>query len=366
LDTETAAITSTTVLPRASRRATSVRDRETSDSPPRIALFLRWARLTDLVVALTALIGAFLITNVGRMPDGFGDFLAMRLTVKNVVMLLAFAAAWRLVCTGAGLYRWEVVKHPRSEARRVLLAAIAGSSAALVFPTISVTGAFRLTTVAVSLAATVAAMLLARAALRNLVDTEADERHAFLIVGIGPRGRELGRRLASSSSARVVGYVDLAEPPAGPDAPGPYLGNLPDLERILLAHTVDEVYVALPMRSRYGEIESALQACERTGVPVKWLADVFESSRGHDRVEASANGRVVSISGEQAHGLLVVKRLIDVVGSTIGLIVLTPVVAVAAVAIKATKLLNLLIGDHREPPCQGALDLVHLLADREF
>src|SRR5919106_728235 len=128
--------------------------------PPRMALFLRWARLCDMTVALTALIGAFLITNVGRMPGGFGEFLALRLTVKNVVLLLAFAAAWRLVCAVAGLYRWEIVKHRRTEAVRVLLAATVGSSAALVFPAISVTGAFRLTTVVVSLAATVVAMLL--------------------------------------------------------------------------------------------------------------------------------------------------------------------------------------------------------------
>jgi exopolysaccharide biosynthesis polyprenyl glycosylphosphotransferase len=98
---------------------------------------------------------------------------------------------------------------------------------------------------------------------------------------------------------------------------------------------VDEVYVALPMRSRYAEIEAALQICERTGVPVKWLSDVFESARGR-RFEMTANGDVVSITDEHDHGRLMMKRLIDVIGAAVGLVVLTPVIAAAALAIKAT------------------------------
>src|SRR5262245_10110837 len=192
--------------------------------PPRVALFLRWARWSDMSVALAALVGAFLLTNVGRMPHGFGGFLAVRLTVKNLVLLIAFAGAWRMVCTLAGLYRWEVVQYRRREAARVLIAAMVGSSAALVFPVISVTGAFRVTTVLVSLAATAAAMLLARSGLRMLIDLEADERHAFLIVGTGPRGLTLGRELAGSSAARLLGYVDVEGPPAPAEVEGRYLG----------------------------------------------------------------------------------------------------------------------------------------------
>jgi FlaA1/EpsC-like NDP-sugar epimerase len=300
-----------------------------------VALFLRWARMSDMTVALTALVGAFLITNLGRMPDGFREFLALRLTVKNVVLLMAFAAAWRLVCTLAGLYRWEIVKHRRLEASRVLVAATVGSTVALVFPAISATGAFRLTTVLVSLAVAGVAMLLARSGLRGLIDLDADERHAFLIVGTGPRGLALGRQLAASSSARLLGYVDSGGQSSPSEVQAQYLGDLPDLERILLANMVDQVYVALPMRSQYAEIETALQVCERTGVPVKWLSDVFESTRGR-QFEMSANGGVVSITDEHDHGRLMVKRLIDVIGATIGLVVLAPVIAAAAVAIKAT------------------------------
>ena len=302
---------------------------------PRVALFLQWVRWTDMLVALGALLGAFLLTNVGRMPGGLGDFLALRLTVKNLLLLLGFAVAWRAVCALAGLYRWEVVRDRRRELLRVLAAASVGSAAALVFPAISVTGAFRHTTVVVALLVAATAMVLARAILRSVIDLDAEERYALLVVGTGPRGLTLGRRLAAASSARLLGYVD-ADGPATPEAAERYLGNLDRLEHILLANAVDEVYVALPMRSHYAEIESTLAVCERTGVPAKWLADVFDSARGRRRLEVSGHGDVISISAERAHGLLIVKRVIDLVGAAVGLVLVSPVLLVAAVAIKLT------------------------------
>jgi len=302
-------------------------------TPPRVALFLRWAGWTDMTVALSALVGAFLLTNVGRMPHGLAGFLALRLTVKNLVLLIAFAGAWRLICALVGLYRWEAVRNRRTEAVRVLVAAMVGSAAAMVFPAISVTGAFSGITVLVSLTATTAAMVLARSALRMIIDVEADERHAFLIVGTGPRGLALGQEL-TGSSARLLGYVDVGGSSTVVEAQR-YLGDLQDLERILLAHSVDQVYVALPMRSRYAEIEAAVQICERAGVPVQWRSDAFESTRGRP-VEVYANGSMVGVANGQGQRLLVLKRLIDVLGAAVGLVVLSPVLAVAALAIKAT------------------------------
>jgi exopolysaccharide biosynthesis polyprenyl glycosylphosphotransferase len=301
---------------------------------PREAHFIRWARVSDMSVGVLALIGAFVVTNVGRMPNGLGDFLALRLTVKNLLLLLAFALVWRLICTLAGLYQWERVRVQWHEGVRIILAAAVGNAFAVVFPAISLTGAFRFSTVFVSLAATIAAMLVVRGSLRTLIDPEAGERHHLLIVGTGPRGLALGRELTGVSRAQVVGYVDLGSPPDQPEMRDRYLGDLKDLETILLRHTVDEVYVALPVRSHYAEIETTLQVCERTGVPVSWLADQFVSTRGHRRFEVSGNHNVISIDGEQDLGLMMLKRLVDLVGATVGLVLLAPVLALGAVAVK--------------------------------
>src|SRR5215216_663772 len=159
----------------------------TPRSHPGPALFVRLARTSDLIIGLAALVGAFLITNLGRMPQGFGEFLALRLTVKNLVLLAAFALVWRGACTATGLYRWSVVRGRRDEAIRVLLAAGLGGAVALVFAAISVTAA---------------TMLLVRRFLHGLITLDADTRRNVLILGTGARALQLGRELSEKSGDR--------------------------------------------------------------------------------------------------------------------------------------------------------------------
>ena len=46
-----------------------------------------------------------------------------------------------------------------------------------------------------------------------------------------------------------------------------------------MGHAVDEVLIALPVRSRYAEIQRTIEICERGGVPARYLSDVFQHRR---------------------------------------------------------------------------------------
>jgi exopolysaccharide biosynthesis polyprenyl glycosylphosphotransferase len=329
----------TPASPALAARTNGERHREQGIVPtadrPGPAFFVRLARLSDMVVALGALIGAFLVTNVGRMPHGFGDFLAVRLTVKNLLLLLAFALAWRVICSVSGLYRWQLVRRRRDEAGRILLAAVAGGAIAMVFAAMSVTGAFQVITVLSWVGGTAVTMLLVRRFLHHLTDVDADTRPNVLILGTGPRAIRLGRELTQNGSAtRVVGYLDAQSSSGCQELGAQYLGSLEDLEQVVLKHEVDEVYIALPMRSHYAEMQKALQVCERTGVRAKWLADVFETTRNRPRYDISDRFRAISITPEADHNRLLLKRLLDVTGASLGLVVLSPILACAALAIK--------------------------------
>ena len=61
----------------------------------------------------------------------------------------------------------------------------------------------------------------------------------------------------------------------------------PRLEQILMRQAVDEVLIALPVRSRYAEIQRAIEICERGGVPARYLADVFQHRRNGKRSQPS-------------------------------------------------------------------------------
>jgi exopolysaccharide biosynthesis polyprenyl glycosylphosphotransferase len=301
------------------------------------AVYVRLCRLTDTTAAVALLVLAFVLSNLGRMPKGMDEFFAIRLTVKNVLLLGAFAGAWRLLCAAIGLYDWEIVGRRREEVRRVVAACMLGSAVALLFPLISVSGAFRVATVAYFWIGATLGTLALRAAVRALSARAGQQAGATLVVGSGPRALRASRELvARASEEALVGFVDTNDGEIAETIRSRLLGNLGELEGILAHQAIDEVLVTLPIRSRYAEILQVLQTCERVGVPAKYLADVFDVGRGRARYDASSRLGVVALSAAPDDHRLVVKRAIDIVGACFALILLSPVMLLAAIAIRLT------------------------------
>jgi exopolysaccharide biosynthesis polyprenyl glycosylphosphotransferase len=180
-------------------------------------------------------------------------------------------------------------------------------------------------------------MLALRRTLRGLLDLRTRELRSVLIVGSGLRAIRLADDLArANADTKVAGFVDTGPLPHAAEIGARYLGDLEHLKQILLAHPVSEVYVALPVRSRYEESQRAIAACEDSGVRVNYLADVFEGTRGRRSYEDGERGGVISISGAPNDRRIVLKRLADVFGAAISLALVCPILVVAAATIKLT------------------------------
>jgi exopolysaccharide biosynthesis polyprenyl glycosylphosphotransferase len=113
------------------------------------------------------------------------------------------------------------------------------------------------------------------------------------------------------------------------------LGSLEEVESVLMHSAIDEVLIALPIKSRYAEIQSVLESCERVGVPARYLADLFDPIKGRASHEGNRPSLVMTPPAPQGWKM-VTKRTVDLVGASTALIVLAPVLLVAAVAIKLT------------------------------
>jgi exopolysaccharide biosynthesis polyprenyl glycosylphosphotransferase len=212
------------------------------------------------------------------------------------------------------------------------------STVALVFPAVSVTGAFSYEAVLYFWIGSSAAMLALRNLMRTLVSTpEAARPRDALIVGSGPRGQRLERELRTSAAEEynVVGFVDSADQRPATGRPGMLLGSLEEVESVLMHSAIDEVLIALPIKSRYAEIQSVLESCERVGVPARYLADLFDPIKGRASHEGNRPSLVMTPPAPQGWKM-VTKRTVDLVGASTALIVLAPVLLVAAVAIKLT------------------------------
>ncbi len=301
-------------------------------------LHIRMFRVSDSAVMLFVLVSVFIVTNIGDMPGGIGDFLGLRITMKNLLLLVAFAAAWRGLGFATGLYDWQAIRSRRSESLRVMLACALVSGAALAFPLMSMTGAFKYSAILYFGVGTTLGVLVLRNLIRMVLPLkQAGAAREALIVGAGPRGQRLYRELGATRGANynILGFVDSADQGPFEDHRGTMLGRLEDLEGILMRTAVDEVLIVLPIKSQYAEIQRVLESCERVGVRARYMADLFETS---DWVSEVENDRlsVVAAPRSPEGWRLVAKRVIDIVGASTGLVLVSPLLLVAAIAIKAT------------------------------
>ena len=156
-----------------------------------------------------------------------------------------------------------------------------------------------------------------------------------VIVGAGEVGRMILQKIRQSPGLgyTVVGFVDDYNPPSnvmGADV----LGNTDDLPRIIEAHQVDEVIVAMPEAS-HQEILSIITRCEREKVSIKVFPDVFQIMASEVSI-GDLNGlplltvRDIALRGWR----LALKRAVDIVGSALALVIFSPVMMLVAILVK--------------------------------
>ena len=163
----------------------------------------------------------------------------------------------------------------------------------------------------------------------------------ILIVGRNDRSAGLVREIEElpELGIRILGFIDA--PNAQPDVVsiGEYkvIGSLDSLEAILRDNVVDEVFVFLPIKSFYSEIEEIVRFCENIGIEVKIPTDLFSLKLARLTISLYGNIPLIGLyTGPKMDGRLVVKRLIDMVISAILLVILSPLFLLIGVLIKGT------------------------------
>jgi exopolysaccharide biosynthesis polyprenyl glycosylphosphotransferase len=297
----------------------------------------------NAAVVLLVLLGVFTALNWDRMSGGFGPFLAIRVTLKNLFLTALFLLSWTIAFRAFGLSRpspatlslWR-------ELIQVTKACAVASIFALLFPLTTHSGAFTHRTVLYFLPSAILACFCGRLVARAFAGRLArflGGRRSLIIVGSGPRALAMYERLQEPShgSTRVLGFVDS---PNGHHVSavirGQMLGGLDDLEAILMKQPVDEVLIALPAKSSYEKIQTAIHTCERAGVEAKYRSDIFQLSLARPHFQADTTTPLVRLKIVQDGYQLLVKRCIDIVGAIVGLALFGPLMLAIAVTIKLT------------------------------
>src|SRR5829696_521737 len=296
-------------------------------------------RILDAVSALGALTFVFLAANLQRMPLGLDAFVLQRVSVKNIVVVGVFLVVWRQIFLLFGLYDATRALDRRDERTRVIAACSIGSVTLLALPLVSTNAWFQpWHIVAVGVIAIAGGLVSRQLVWLGARTSSPGVTHRVLIVGTGPRAVKLYEDTCMREPSRyvLVGFVDTVPRVASDFVRKRLLAPVERIDQVLMEYAVDEVLIALPIKSCYEMIQQVLDKCERAGVQANYLADVFRTSLARPRYEATDRTPVVAMKVVTDDNRMVIKRAIDIVGALAMLTILGPLMLAIAIAIKLT------------------------------
>ncbi|MGI6376364.1 MAG: undecaprenyl-phosphate glucose phosphotransferase [Anaerolineae bacterium] len=166
----------------------------------------------------------------------------------------------------------------------------------------------------------------------NLLHRRQPER--LLLVGTGDVAQMVLQKTQQVRLGyRVVGFVD-GDSAANEIAGVPVLGRRSELGRIVRDHRAQEVIIALP-QATHEELLDMISACEAERASVRIFPDLFQIIASELAI-SDLDGlpllqvRNIALRGWKATA----KRVMDVVGSTLTLLLLSPLMMLIALAIR--------------------------------
>jgi exopolysaccharide biosynthesis polyprenyl glycosylphosphotransferase len=165
-------------------------------------------------------------------------------------------------------------------------------------------------------------------ALRRRFVQNSNER--VLIVGCGESADRVARRLELTGDFTIVGTVD-DDPPPGFKS----IGGIADIETLCEKLDVDRVVVTTPSTPWNTMADALLPLISVAQVSV--VAPMYEIMTWRSGLAEVSGLPMIPLVGSQRTLLArMAKRTVDIVGAIVGLVVLSPLLAAAAVAVKCT------------------------------
>lgn len=305
-------------------------------------LFLKGS---DLLLMLAALCVAILLNYAPEAPvpvsDYAIDFLSTRVKVTNALLGAAMLIAWYLVFNLQGIYRSHRLSRFIEEVKEIGRAVFL---ATLMLLMVAQLGHWRIITLwtatcvgVIGFVLVVSMRVLLRLNLRRL-RLRGHNIKTLLIVGGGPRARWFANEIDERTDLgyRIIGYVDDETNFNGHGVKGiPRLGDVSDLPQIIANDVIDEVFVALPIKSQYSQIEKTITLLEEQGIMVHLFTDHFPHRLARSHPSEFEGSPLLSLhSAPPVTWRTELKRMLDIVVASVLLLLSAPLLAITALIIK--------------------------------
>lgn len=179
----------------------------------------------------------------------------------------------------------------------------------------------------------------ARNLVRRVSQSFGSQRNV-LIVGLGERAETLGRDLEGwyRDGIRIAGFLSSTEEGGAPvrlERSYPVY-PLSEIRELLNRHVIDEIHFAVDS-GELPALEEVFLLCDEEGVCTRLAVDFFPHVNSDLALERLGNTPMLTFTAApDDEVLLLAKRVIDIVLSLTGIVLLSPVLALVAVLVKAT------------------------------
>ncbi len=272
----------------------------------------------------------------------FADFFSMRIEVLNILLFLGLFYSWHIIFSSFGLYGSMRLGNRTEEAIIVLKAtsvsAVLLGFVATFFRIKMIMPAFIFVFWIVATSTVVVFRLALRELLRRARMHGRNLRH-LVIVGTNSRAIEFARAVEGRPELgyQLAGFVDQewAGNREFENHGAPIVSDLDHFSDYLRERVIDEVAIALPMKSCYSHAARIVALCQEQGVIVRVLADMFDVRSGWTNNSHLGGVTVATFSPHSLEGWpMVGKRLLDIMVSAVLLLLLAPLFVVVAFLIK--------------------------------
>lgn len=180
--------------------------------------------------------------------------------------------------------------------------------------------------------------LALRKGLRTIRSRGYNLKH-ILLVGYSRAAEEYIDRLKDNPQWGYEAYGILDNSiPAGTSYKGvQVLGSLTNLETILPENRLDEIAITLPLRD-YDCLGEIVSTCEKSGVHTKFIPDYNSLIPSKPYTEDLMGLPVINIRYVPLTntGNIIIKRIMDIIGSLAGILITSPVMLASALLVKLT------------------------------
>lgn len=313
----------------------------TVTTPQRRRLVLTALQFADLTVVAVSLVFTVVLMSHETSVEGWLSFLEIRLSLGNVLFGVSYVLAWNPILRLPGLYQSQRLAPAGREIKGIATAVVIGVLPLVPLRSLLDLDALRYGALEAFGITAFLGLVVERRALRMVARQlrlrGRNLRHV-LLVGAGREALDMTALLARRESLgyRVVGSIDTGQL-NGRNKAEHQNAVLARVEEELARQAVDEVFVSLPLVRSRKLVERLVSLCEQEGIAVRVLSRLAELHSAWASVDSLMGQPVITISPTGPHidlGGMVAKRILDVVVSAVALIVLAPVFAAVAVAIK--------------------------------